>query len=38
MDPFEIMGGHRCKENQGLQAILSKAREIEEAKAAKFQG
>ncbi len=38
MSPFEIFGGHSCKDSKGLQAILNKAREIEEAKAAKFQG
>jgi len=37
MSPMEILGGHGCKDNKGLQAALKKAREIEEAKAAKFQ-
>ncbi len=37
MDPLEIVGGHGCKDKKGLQAILKKAREIEDAKAAKFQ-
>ncbi|OQY55616.1 MAG: heterodisulfide reductase [Candidatus Parabeggiatoa sp. nov. 2] len=37
MNPFEIFGGHSCKDSKGLQAALNKAREIEEAKAAKFQ-
>jgi quinone-modifying oxidoreductase subunit QmoC len=37
MNPFEILGGHGCKDKKGLQAVLKKAREIEEAKAAKFQ-
>lgn len=37
MAPLEIIGGHGCKDSKGLQAILKKAREIEEAKAAKFQ-
>ena len=37
MAPLEIVGGHGCKDKKGLQAVLKKAREIEEAKAAKFQ-
>jgi quinone-modifying oxidoreductase subunit QmoC len=37
MAPLEIIGGHGCKDSKGLQAILKKAREIEEAKATKFQ-
>jgi quinone-modifying oxidoreductase subunit QmoC len=37
MSPFEFFGGHSCKDSKGLQAALKKAREIEEAKAAKFQ-
>jgi quinone-modifying oxidoreductase subunit QmoC len=36
LNPFEILGGHGCKDNKGLQAILKKAREIEDAKAVKF--
>ena len=31
-------GGHGCKDAKGLHAILDKAREIELAKAEKFQG
>ncbi|KHD06947.1 heterodisulfide reductase [Candidatus Thiomargarita nelsonii] len=38
MSPLEMLGGHGCKDSKGLQAILKKAREIEEAKVAKFQG
>lgn len=38
MDPLEILGGHGCKDLKGLQAALNKARQIEEQKAAKFQG
>lgn len=38
MDPLEILGGHGCKDSKGLQAALNKARQIEEARAAKFQG
>lgn len=37
MNPFEFFGGHGCKDKKGLQAILKKAREIEDAKAVKFQ-
>jgi hypothetical protein len=35
---MEVMGGHRCKDAAGLQKILNKAREIELAKAEKFEG
>jgi len=38
MDPLEILGGHHCKDSKGLQAALTKAQQIEESKAAKFQG
>ncbi|MCP4700675.1 MAG: 4Fe-4S dicluster domain-containing protein [Gammaproteobacteria bacterium] len=37
MTPFEILGGHGCKDTKGLHAILEKAREIEAAKAEKFK-
>jgi len=37
MNPFEFFSGHSCKDSKGLQAALKKAREIEEAKTAKFQ-
>ncbi len=36
MNPFEIFGGHGCKDKKGLQAILKKAREIEDAKADQY--
>ncbi len=36
MTPMEMAGGHGCKDIKGLQAALQKAREIEEAKAAKI--
>ncbi len=32
MNPFEIFGGHKCKDTKGLQAMLAKAQEIEEKK------
>ncbi|HHH46265.1 MAG TPA: 4Fe-4S dicluster domain-containing protein [Thiotrichales bacterium] len=32
MNPFEIIGGHKCKDIKGLHAILAKAEEIEERK------
>jgi len=32
MNPFEIVGGHKCKDIKGLHAILAKAEEIEERK------
>ncbi len=38
MNPMEMVGGHGCKDAAGLRAILDKAREIELAKAQKFQG
>lgn len=38
MNPFEIFGGHGCKDHKSLHAVLKKAREIEDAKVAKFQG
>ena len=34
MNPMEIIGGHKCKDAKGLQAILKKAREIEDARIA----
>ena len=37
MNPSEMLGGHSCKDTKGLQAMLKKAREIEDAKVAKFQ-
>jgi quinone-modifying oxidoreductase subunit QmoC len=37
LDPFELIGGHSCKDTSGLQAILKKAREIEETNAVKVQ-
>jgi quinone-modifying oxidoreductase subunit QmoC len=33
MNPLEIFGGHGCKDKKGFQAIMKKAREIEDAKA-----
>lgn len=38
MNPMEIFGGHSCKDAKGLQSILKKAREIEDAKMQKFNG
>ncbi|RMG28983.1 MAG: 4Fe-4S dicluster domain-containing protein [Gammaproteobacteria bacterium] len=32
MNPFELVGGHKCKDIKGLHAILAKAEEIEERK------
>ena len=37
MNPVEMMGGRGCEDAEGLRAILDKAREIELAKAEKFQ-
>lgn len=36
LNPMEILGGHGCKDTNGLHAILEKARRIEDAKIAKF--
>ena len=30
LNPFELFGGHRCKDQKGIAAMLKKAREIEE--------
>lgn len=30
LNPFELFGGHRCKDQKGIAAMLSKAREIED--------
>jgi heterodisulfide reductase subunit C2 len=30
LNPFELLGGHRCKDQAGIHAMLAKAREIEE--------
>lgn len=38
MTPMELLGGHGIKDTKGLHAILKKAREIELAKAEKFEG
>ncbi len=38
MNPMEMVGGHGCKDAAGFRAILDKAREIELAKAQKFEG
>lgn len=32
LNPMEMVGGHSCKDTKGLQAILAKAQEIEDAK------
>jgi quinone-modifying oxidoreductase subunit QmoC len=37
MNPSEMLSGHSCKDTKGFQAMLKKAREIEDAKVAKFQ-
>jgi quinone-modifying oxidoreductase subunit QmoC len=29
LNPFELFGGHRCKDQKGVTAMLEKAREIE---------
>jgi quinone-modifying oxidoreductase, subunit QmoC len=34
LNPMEAVGGHKCKDAKGLQAILKKAQEIEEGKIA----
>lgn len=30
LNPFELFGGHRCKDQKGITAMLKKAREIED--------
>jgi quinone-modifying oxidoreductase subunit QmoC len=32
LNPFELFGGHACKDQKGIQAMLRKAREIEDRK------
>ncbi|WP_296844463.1 heterodisulfide reductase [Thiobacillus sp.] len=39
LNPFELLGGHKCKDQKGIQAMLKKAYEIERSrKAAKMAG
>jgi quinone-modifying oxidoreductase subunit QmoC len=38
LNVMEAIGGHKCKDAKGLQAILKKAGEIESAKIEKFAG
>jgi quinone-modifying oxidoreductase subunit QmoC len=38
MNPLEILRGHGVKDRAGFRAIIEKAREIELAKAARFEG
>ena len=33
LNPFELLRGHRCKDTQGIEAMLAKAREIEQRRA-----
>jgi quinone-modifying oxidoreductase subunit QmoC len=35
MSPMEYFGGHKCKDTKGLQAMLKKAEELEEARIGK---
>jgi quinone-modifying oxidoreductase subunit QmoC len=30
LNPFELFGGHACKDRNGIQAMLKKAEEIEQ--------
>ena len=30
LNPFELLGGHRCKDSKGIAAMLAKAQEIEQ--------
>jgi quinone-modifying oxidoreductase, subunit QmoC len=32
LNPFELFGGHKCKDQKGIAAMLQKAREIEQRK------
>ncbi len=38
LNPMEFFGGHTVKDKSGMQAIIEKAKEIEEAKIKKFEG
>ena len=39
LNPFELFGGHKCRDQKGIQAMLKKAYEIERTrKAAKMAG
>jgi quinone-modifying oxidoreductase subunit QmoC len=39
LNPFELFGGHKCKDQKGIQAMLKKAYDIERSrKAAKMAG
>jgi quinone-modifying oxidoreductase subunit QmoC len=39
LNPLELFGGHKCKDQKGIQAMLKKAYEIERSrKAAKMAG
>ena len=33
LNPFELFGGHRCKDAKGIAAMLAKAREIDQRRA-----
>lgn len=35
LNPFELFGGHRCKDTQGIAAMLARTREIEQRRAAR---
>jgi quinone-modifying oxidoreductase, subunit QmoC len=32
LNPFELFGGHRCRDRKGIAAMLAKAEEIERRK------
>ena len=34
LNPFEMLGGHKCKDQNGIHAMLKKARELEEKRKA----
>ncbi len=34
LNPLELFGGHKCKDQKGIQAMLKKARELEETRKA----
>ena len=39
LNPFELLGGHKCKDQKGIQAMLKKAYDIERSrKAARTAG
>jgi quinone-modifying oxidoreductase subunit QmoC len=34
LNPFELFGGHKCKDQKGIAAMIAKSQEIEQRRAA----